>query len=68
MRWRQRRLEAHQAAAIQAQLSAATYDHTTFKDDVLAALRASFGNTIRPGSKTIPVPAGAGRRKAGTCQ
>lgn len=58
------RLEPHLSATIQAQLSPATYDHTRFKDDVLAALRASFGNTIRPGSKAIPVPAGEGRRKA----
>jgi phage gp45-like len=55
---------ADQAATIQAQISPATYDHTRFKDDVLSALRSSFGNAIRPGSKAIPVPAGAGRRDA----
>jgi hypothetical protein len=58
------RLAADQAAAIQGQLRPAVYDHTRFKDDVLAALRSSFGNAIRPGSKAVPVPAGAGRRDA----
>jgi hypothetical protein len=58
------RLAMHQAAIIQAQLRPAIYDHTRFKGDVLAALRSSFGNAIRPGSKAIPVPAGVGRRNA----
>lgn len=58
------RLDGDQAATIQAQLRPATYDHTRFKADVLAALRSSFGNAIHPGSKAIPVSAGAGRRDA----
>jgi hypothetical protein len=58
------RLQPDQAAAIQAQLSPAKYDHMRFKEDVLAALRSSFGNAICHGSKAIPLPAGAGRRKA----
>lgn len=58
------RLMADQAAAIQARLGPATYGYVHFKDDVLSALRSSFGNAIRPGSKAIPVPAGSGRRNA----
>jgi hypothetical protein len=58
------RLTPNEAAAFQAQLRPAIYDHKRFKSDVVGLLRSSFGNAIVPGSKAIFVPASTGRRNA----
>jgi hypothetical protein len=57
-------LSAVQASAFNAAFVPATYSYSDFKNDVIAALRKSFGNDVSPGTKAIKIAASDSRRSA----
>jgi hypothetical protein len=57
-------LPPEQSQAFTAAHGAAKYTHTHFRDDVLAALYARFGNYVKPGAKAVLIEPLHNRRKA----
>lgn len=58
------KLSADEKARYEASRSPAEYTFNDFKTEVLAWLRANFGNTVAPGKKAIKVPGSNSRRDA----
>ncbi len=57
-------LNPEEKSRYDANWSAANYSFEDFKAEVLAWLRANFGNSVAPGKKAIKVPGGNSRRDA----